>query len=86
MKMKKLNRYMLAVVALFTTVSAYSQTPDDKAIIDAMKQEMMRNKENLKLPKSPNPYFLSYALNRSRQFNVTAVLGAITSSTTDPGQ
>ena len=39
--MKKLNRYMLAVVALFTTVSAYSQTPDDKAIIDAMKQEMM---------------------------------------------
>ena len=82
--MKKLNRYMLAVVALFTTVSAYSQTPDDKAIIDAMKQEMMRNKENLKLPKSPNPYFLSYALNRSRQFNVTAVLGAITSSNDRP--
>ncbi len=78
--MKRFNRYILAVVAMFTAVAAYSQTPDDKAIIDAMKSEMNRNKENLQLPGYTTPYFLSYAFCRSHQFNVSASLGAITST------
>ena len=82
--MKRVSKYILAVAAMLTTASVYSQTPDDKAIIEAMKSEMNRSKESLKLPGYESPYFVSFALCRSHQFNVTAVLGAVISSNDRP--
>ena len=72
--------YILFVLAFLLCGPLVAQNEKDKVIFQAMQDEMNRNKSELALPGYPKPFYLSYAVGMSRQFEVEGVLGSVTSS------
>ncbi|MCB6974808.1 MULTISPECIES: metallopeptidase TldD-related protein [Butyricimonas] len=74
-------KYILSLLLFFLLLGpVVAQSEQDQVIFKAMQDELQRNKENLALPGMDKPFYLSYSLGRYRQFEVSGVLGAITSS------
>ncbi len=74
-------KYILSLLLFFLLLGpVVAQSEQDQVIFKAMQDELQRNKENLVLPGMDKPFYLSFSLGRYRQFEVSGVLGAITSS------
>lgn len=72
-------KYILSLLLFFLLVGPLAaQNDQDQVIFKAMQDEMQRSKDQLMLPGMEKPYYLSYTLGRSRQFEVVASLGGIT--------
>lgn len=56
----------------------------DALILNAMKDELMRNQSGLKLPGNAAPFYQSYIATRYRQVQIMSTLGALTSSIVTP--
>lgn len=79
MKKYKLNVVLALFVAL-TNISVYAQKVNHSVIFRAMEDELLRNKEELKLSGYESPFFLSYTLKATSSYEIAATLGAITNS------
>lgn len=78
-------KYILSILLFFLLVAPLAaQNDQDQVIFKAMQDEMQRNKEQLMLPGMQHPYYISYTLGRSRQFQVRASLGGIVNFTETP--
>jgi hypothetical protein len=67
----------IAAVLLTCATAVCAQQSDD-AVLGAMQAELERSK-TLQLPNLQPPYFIEYAVDSAKQFNVTATLGAMVS-------
>lgn len=74
----KYNIILLLLLLFCGAVNA--QNNGDEIIFKAMQDEMERNKTELSLSGMEKPFFLSYSIGISRQFEVVGVLGSVTNS------
>lgn len=63
-----------------------AQENNDREIFRAMQDELDRNKAELQLPGFEKPFYLSYTVGMSRQFEVVGVLGSVTNSVVIPNR
>ena len=82
--MKRFILYILFLFLIGSLSPVSAQTAKDDVIIQAMQDELQRNMEQLSLPKVQKPFFISYATGVSRNFEISATLGAVTRSTEKP--
>ena len=80
--LKKTASIIALVVMSITTM--YAQ--EDPVVLKAMKDELKRNMEELKLEGFERPFFISYTINDAREVAVNASLGAIMRSSEFPGR
>ena len=80
-------KYILSIILFFLLAgSLYTrENEQDQVIFKAMQDEMQRSKDQLMLPGMQKPYYLSYTLGRTRQFEVVGALGGITNFYESPG-
>ncbi len=80
MKIKKI--ILLLLIAIFSTAGAFSQQSGDSRdiIIKAMKDELNRNMDGLKLGQLSKPFFISYNFHNFKVFYVKSKLGEIIQS------
>ena len=72
-------KYILSLFVFFLLAgSVIAQNEQDQVIFKAMQDEMQRSKEQLMLPGMQAPYYLSYTLGRTHQFEIVASLGGVT--------
>lgn len=72
-------KYILSIILFFLLAGSLSaQNEQDQVIFKAMQDEMQRSKEQLMLPGMQKPYYLSYTLGRTHQFEVVGALGGVT--------
>jgi hypothetical protein len=72
---------LLYIILLCSSVSIFAQQESTREIIrQAMKDEMARNIENLKLENLERPFYISYSIRDVRTMTVTASLGAVVRS------
>lgn len=65
---------------IFLAGSLTAQTPENDFIIRAMKDELSRNVNELKLPAHNKPFFIMYGISNQKTYSITASLGAIVQS------
>ncbi|MEG0794894.1 MAG: metallopeptidase TldD-related protein [Odoribacter sp.] len=83
--MKNNKLFVLLVSALLLTQLVLTAQPmEDKVVMSAMHDELLRNKQELSLANFSTPFFLSYAVNISSGFEISASLGAVVNSYQDP--
>lgn len=70
---------LLFLITLFVGPLS-AQNEKDQAVFKAMQDELKRTQEQLALPGMEKPFYVSYAMGRSRQFEVTGALGSIVNS------
>jgi len=73
--------YLLAVILFFTVNTGMAQT---NPIMDAMKQEIQRSMDSLKIEKMLSPKFISYSISNANTLQIEAVLGGIIKSEERP--
>lgn len=77
-----MKKYKLSVVLMFFValidLTVCAQKVNHSAIFQAMEDELLRNKEELKLPGYDSPFFLAYSLKYTSSYEIAATLGAIT--------
>lgn len=73
--------YILLFLVILFAGPVAAQNETDKVIFKAMQDEMKRTREQLVLPDMERPFYVSYSVARSRQFEVAGVLGGIINST-----
>lgn len=83
MRLKITSGYLI-LLNLIGGIHALSAQNQDQIIFKALQDEMNRNKNELCLPGFEKPFFISYAFNRAHSFEITASLGALTSSLETP--
>ncbi|HUM12839.1 MAG TPA: TldD/PmbA family protein [Myxococcaceae bacterium] len=75
---------LLLASVLATALSAAPASVDPRlSILDAMKEELERNRTRLKLGENPPPYFISYAVKDLTQAYVAARYGALFDDSTN---
>jgi TldD protein len=70
----------LALVALFlaaSSVAALAASDSDDVILRALREEMERSKDKLKLENVPPPYYLEYRVTDLDEFEASAVFGTL---------
>ena len=72
--------YILLLIAILFAGPVSAQNETDDVIFKAMQDEMKRTQEQLVLPNSPKPFYVSYSVARSRNFEIVGTLGGVTSS------
>lgn len=84
MKQKIMNMLLLfsIIVISFSSVQAKDKTTRD-VILSAMKDELARNMEQLRLENMQSPFFISYTVRDFRTMQVSATLGSIVDSDED---
>ena len=82
----KFTRIFLIIFILFiiSLTNLICQTDPDKVIKKAMKDEMNRNLENLKLEGLKKPFFISYTISDAKTLYISSTIGAIISSVEKP--
>ena len=73
--------YILLFLVILFAGPVAAQNETDEVIFKAMQDEMKRTQEQLVLPNMEKPFYISYSVARSRQFEVAGVLGGIINST-----
>ena len=73
--------YILLFLVILFAGPVAAQNETDEIIFKAMQDEMRRSQEQLVLPDMEKPFYISYSVARSRQFEVAGVLGGIINST-----
>lgn len=72
--------YILLFLVILFAGPVAAQNETDEIIFKAMQDEMRRSQEQLVLPDMEKPFYISYSVARSRQFEVAGVLGGIINS------
>ena len=62
--------YILLLLTILFMGPLSAQNETDDIIFNAMQDEMKRTQEQLVLPNSPKPFYVSYSVARSRSFEV----------------
>lgn len=74
-------RYFITIILfIFLTSNLIAQTPENDFIIRAMKDELSRNVNELKLPGHSKPFFIMYGISNQKTYSVMASLGALVQS------
>ncbi len=68
----------------FIVQNSFGQNQTEEVIKKAMKDEMNRNIEELKLQDLKKPFFISYTISDAKTLSITSTLGAIISSNENP--
>lgn len=85
MKNLRYIKIMALLIATFAPVAhLVAQESSDEVVIRAMKDELNRSKNELKLGNYPTPFYLSYTVYKSHSFDISGTLGAITRSVDTP--
>jgi hypothetical protein len=81
--MNKIKSYFIlaVVITIVTTASATAQT---NPFMDAMKQEIKRGMDSLKIEKMLSPNFISYSISDANTLQIKAILGSIVTSDERP--
>lgn len=72
-------RYII-IPFTFLAANLAAQVPENDFIIRAMKDELTRNVNELKLPGHNKPFFIMYGISNQKTYSVTATLGALVQS------
>ena len=72
---------LIAIIILFASISVMAQ---DNTYIDAMKIEIKRGMDSLKIEKMLSPRFISYSISDAKTLQIEAVLGGIIKSEERP--
>ncbi len=73
--------YLITVILFFTVNTAMAQT---NPMMDAMKQEIQRGMDSLKIEKMLSPKFISYSISDAKSLQIEAILGGIINSEERP--
>ena len=73
-------RISLLLVLVWWQLPAGAQTGGEAVIFGAMQDELLRNKEQLKLPVCGTPFFLAYSMKVNSNFEIVGSLGSVTNS------
>ncbi len=84
MKFTKIIIMISVLSIIFLTTNLFCQTNSDEVIQKAMKDEMNRNLENLKLEGLEKPFFISYTISDAKTLYISSTLGAIIRSIEKP--
>ena len=79
--MNKLKIYLIVVILISTTYSGRAQS---NPFMDAMKQEIQRGMDSLKIEKMLSPVFISYSISDAKTLYIEAILGGIVKSQERP--
>lgn len=71
---------LLIIFLLLLVGVCKAQKQEDVTIFTAMNDEQLRSLHNLALPMMSKPFYISYTVAASRQYSVTASLGAVITS------
>ncbi len=82
--MNNIRRVILSAFALIIAFGASAQNYDDKVVVKAMEEELQRNMNGLKLPRSRTPFYMSYTIGASESVQIVASYGAIKSVSEQP--
>ena len=78
-------QYILSILLIFIlVVPTKAQDGQDEIIFKAMEDEMQRTREQLQIPGIPTPFYVSYTVGRTLQFNVVGSLGSVITSMKSP--
>src|SRR5690242_6475887 len=80
MPSSKFHRALLLIILGILPVSLVAQTKSatDDPILAAMKAEMARSKEKLKLPDLQAPYYIEYSVADTDRYSAATSFGALT--------
>ncbi|HBG24997.1 MAG TPA: hypothetical protein DDX10_08120 [Rikenellaceae bacterium] len=78
--------FLVASIAQIISLATVSAQTDQTTLFRAMKDEMNRSKNELILPNSPAPYFISYTVAETSYITVSGSLGTILSSKESPSE
>jgi len=79
--MNKIKAFIIVVILLFTTKLSTAQ---NNVFLDAIKQEIQRGMDSLKIDKMRSPNFISYTITDAKTIHIRASLGAIVDSDESP--
>lgn len=85
--MNTLKNYLIVLAGIFVLSGhsvIFSQDLRDETIFKALEDELQRNKNELTLADFGQPFFLSYALGESMNFDLVASLGTMINSYVQP--
>ncbi len=74
-----MKKILISAVLLAFAYIAWADAAKDDAVLNAMRKELSRSFEKLKNAESAPLYYLDYEVTDSKEYALTAVLGAITS-------
>jgi TldD protein len=81
---------LFAIVSVTLLVSGFSisalAVDSNDAVLRALREEMQRSKERLKLENVPAPYYIEYRVTEIDQYEATAVFGALRGEQHDHGR
>ncbi|MFH0866857.1 MAG: metallopeptidase TldD-related protein [Bacteroidota bacterium] len=80
--MNKIKTYLIIVVIIIFT--AKFNMAQDSVFVNAMKQEIQRGMDSLKIEKMLSPSFISYSISDAKALQIKAILGAIVISEERP--
>jgi len=75
------NTMILTFVLVITVHVSIAQEGDRDPVLNAMKDELSRNMESLRLEGIENPFYISYLVLTGKSYNIQASLGSIVKST-----
>jgi len=76
-------KFLLLPALTALTVGLLPQGAQDDVIFRALRDEMVRSVERLKMDEYKKPYFVSYTVRQTEEFDVTASFGAIDNTKKD---
>lgn len=79
--MNKIKTYLIVVILIFTAKLSMAQS---NPFMDAMKQEIQRGMDSLKIEKMLSPKFISYSISDAKALQIEAILGGIVKSEERP--
>ncbi len=79
--MNKITSYLIVVMFFFTTILVMAQS---NPFMDAIKQEIQRGMDSLKIEKMLSPVFISYSISDARSLQIESILGGIVKSEERP--
>jgi TldD protein len=86
------TRHIVSIFAyslLLCTIPVFSAIPDSASndpVLRALREEMQRSKEQLKMKDMQSPYYIEYRVNELDQYDASAVFGALRSQQHDHGR
>src|ERR1700740_3153765 len=83
MKFRTLSVFFLVMSLVFPSLIKSQEQRSDMIIIKAMKEELNRSWEKLRLDNYESPYFISYQIKDNTYYNIKGKYGAIISSDSD---
>ncbi|MFH1004984.1 MAG: hypothetical protein V1781_05765, partial [Bacteroidota bacterium] len=79
--MNRIKAYLIVVILIFATNLGMAQS---NPFMDAMKQEIQRGMDSLKIEKMLSPKFISYSISDAKTLQIEAILGGIVKSEERP--